>query len=105
RQSNAQLQYTIQSDALQDLVQWGPRLLQQMRKLRGFTDVNSDQQNDGLQASLVYDRATAARLGISAQTMDQTLYDAFGQEQVSTMFTSLNQYHVVMEVEPQYWQN
>src|SRR4029077_8281359 len=68
-------------------------------------DVNSDQQNAGLQASLTYDRQTAARSGISAQLMDDTLYDAFGQRQVSTMFTSLNQYHVVMEVDSQYWQS
>src|SRR4029077_8819002 len=73
--------------------------------LDGFTDVNSDQQNAGLQASLSYDRQTAARLGISAQILDDTLYDAFGQRQVSTMFTSLNQYHVVMEVDPQFWQD
>ena len=105
RQSNAQYQYTIQSENLQDLVKWGPIVLAEMRKLRGFTDVNSDQQNAGLQASLTYDRQTAARLGISAQLIDDTLYDAFGQRQVSTMFTSLNQYHVVMEVDPQYWQN
>ena len=105
RQSNAQYQYTIQSENLQDLVKWGPIVLAEMRKLRGFTDVNSDQQNAGLQASLTYDRQTAARLGISAQLIDDTLYDAFGQRQVSTMFTSLNQYHVVMEVDPQYWQS
>jgi multidrug efflux pump len=104
RQSSAQYQYTIQSDNLDDLVKWGPILLQQMRKLRDFTDVNSDQQNNGLQASLVYDRATAARLGVSPQLIDSTLYDAFGQRQVSTMFTSLNQYHVVMEVDPKFWQ-
>jgi multidrug efflux pump len=76
-----------------------------MRKLKGFTDVNSDQQNDGLQASLIYDRPTAARLGISPEDINNTLYDAFGQRQVSTMFTPLNQYHVVMEVEPKYWQS
>jgi len=105
RQSSSQYQYTIQSENLEDLVTWGPTLLQQMRRLPGFTDVNSDQQNNGLQASLVYDRATAARLGISAQVIDNTLYDAFGQRQVSTMFTSLNQYHVVMEVDPKFWQN
>jgi multidrug efflux pump len=104
RQSSAQYQYTIQSDSVQSLVTWGSRLLQQMRKLQGFTDVNSDQQNDGLQSSLVYDRATAARLGISAQLLDATLYDAFGQRQVSTMYTALNQYHVVMEVAPPFWQ-
>src|SRR6266576_1352851 len=105
RQSNAQYQYTIQSENLQDLVKWGPIVLAEMRKLPGFTDVNSDQQNAGLQASLTYDRQTAARLGISAQLIDDTLYDAFGQRQVSTMFTSLNQYHVVMEVDPQFWQS
>ena len=104
RQSSAQYQYTIQSETLDDLVKWGPILLEQMKKLHGFTEVNSDQQNNGLQASLVYDRATAARLGISAQTLDQTLYDAFGQAQVSTMYSSLNQYHVVMEAGPQYLQ-
>ena len=105
RQSNAQYQYTAQSDTLDDLVKWGPILLQEMKKLPGFTDVNSDQQNNGLQSSLVYDRSTAARLGVSTATIDNTLYDAFGQEQVSTMFESLNQYHVVMEVAPQFWQN
>ncbi len=104
RQSSAQYQYTIQSENLDDLIKWGPVLLQQMKTLRGFTEVNTDQQNQGLQASLVYDRATATRLGISPQTIDQTLYDAFGQAQVSTMFTSLNQYHVVMEAAPQFWQ-
>ncbi len=105
RQSNAQYQYTVQSENLDDLVKWGPQLLQQIRKLKGFTDVNSDQQNNGLQASLSYDRLTAARFGLSPQTIDNTLYDAFGQRQVSTMFTPLNQYHVVMEVDPQFWQN
>jgi multidrug efflux pump len=104
RQSNAQYQYTIQSDDLNDLTKWGPILLTQMRKLPGFTDVNSDQQNDGLQASLVYDRNTAARLGIPTQLIDRTLYDAFGQEYASTMYTPLNQYYVVLEVQPQFWQ-
>ena len=106
RGANAQYQYTIQSDNLEDLVKWGPILLNEMRKKPNiFTDVNTDQQNEGLQASLTYDRPTAARLGISAQTLDSTLYDAFGQEDVSTMYTPLNQYHVVMEVAPQFWQN
>jgi multidrug efflux pump len=76
-----------------------------MRKLKGLTDVNTDQQNNGLQTSLVYDRATAARLGISPQLIDDTLYDAFGQRQVSTMYTAFNQYHVVMEVDPVFWQS
>jgi multidrug efflux pump len=105
RQSNAQYQYTIQSDNLQDLVRWGPILLQQMKKLPGLTDVNTDQQNSGLQATLVYDRATASRLGITPEMIDSTLYQAFGQAQVSTMYTPLNQYHVVLEVEPKFWQN
>jgi multidrug efflux pump len=105
RQSSAQYQYTIQSDNLEDLVNWGPTLLQQMRKLPGFTDVNTDQQNSGLQASLLYDRPTASRLGITPQLIDTTLYDSFGQAQVSTMYTSLNQYHVVMEAAPQFWQS
>ena len=105
RQSNAGYQYTIQSDNLQDLIKWGPILLEQMKKLHGLTDVNSDQQNDGLQAWLNYDRETMARLGITPETADNTLYDAFGQAQVSVMYTTLNQYHVVMEVAPQFWQN
>jgi multidrug efflux pump len=102
-----QNQYTIQSQSLDDLNTWGPILFQHMQKLKGFTDVNSDQQNEnnGLQASLVYDRNTAARLGLSAQTIGRTIYDAFGQEQVSLMATPLNQYYVIMEVEPQFWQD
>jgi multidrug efflux pump len=105
RGSSAQFQYTIQSENLEDLVQWGPRLLQEMRKIPGLTDVNSDQQNSGLQASLVYDRPTAARLGITPQMIDNTLYLAFGQAQVSTMYRAQNQYHVVMEVAPRFWQS
>jgi multidrug efflux pump len=104
-QSNAQYQYAIQTDNLQDLEKWGPILLREMRKRPELTDVSSDQQNGGLQASIVYDRATAARLGITPQMIDDTLYDAFGQRQVSTIFTQLNQYHVVMEVEPSFWQS
>jgi multidrug efflux pump len=102
---NAQYQYTLRSDSVDDLVQWGPIVFDQIRKLRELTDVDTDQQNSGLQARLVYDRQTAARLGITAQLMDTTLYNAFGQSQVSTMYTSLNQYHVVMEVAPQFWQD
>jgi multidrug efflux pump len=102
-----QNQYTIQSQNLDDLNTWGPILFQHMQKLKGFTDVSSDQQNEnnGLQASLVYDRNTAARLGLSAQMIDRTIYDAFGQEEVSVMYTPLNQYYVIMEVEPQFWQD
>ncbi|MGA2203395.1 MAG: multidrug efflux RND transporter permease subunit [Terriglobales bacterium] len=105
RGSSAQFQYTIQSDNLQDLVQWGPVLLQQMRKIHLLTDVNTDQQNSGLQATLTYDRATASRLGITPQMLDNSLYEAFGQAQVSTMYTGINQYHVVLEVAPKYWQS
>ena len=105
RTGNAQYQYTIQSENLDDLVRWGPTLLQQLRKVRVIADVNSDQQNSGLQESLEYDRNTAARLGITPQLIDTTLYDAFGQRQVSTMYTQLNQYHVIMEVAPEFWQS
>ncbi|MGA7077326.1 MAG: multidrug efflux RND transporter permease subunit [Terriglobales bacterium] len=105
RGSSAQYQYTIQSDNVQDLVQWGPVLLQQMRKIKMLTDVNTDQQNSGLQARLTYDRATASRLGITPQMIDNSLYEAFGQAQVSTMYTAINQYHVVLEVAPQFWQS
>ena len=104
RQANAQYQYTLQADNLSDLNHWSPVLLQQMKALPGFADVNSDQQNGGLEASLTYDRLTAARMGISTQIIDQTLYDAFGQRQVSTMFRQQNQYHVIMEIAPRYWQ-
>jgi len=105
RGSSALFQYTIQSDNLQDLVQWGPVLLQQMRKLPMLTDVNTDQQNSGLQAMLIYDRPTMSRLGITPQMVDNSLYEAFGQAQVSTMFTGINQYHVVLEVAPSHWQS
>ncbi|MGB0041867.1 MAG: multidrug efflux RND transporter permease subunit [Terriglobales bacterium] len=105
RGSSAQYQYTIQSDNVQNLVEWGPVLLQQMRKIRLLTDVNTDQQNSGLQANLTYDRATASRLGITPQMIDNSLYEAFGQAQVSTMYTAINQYHVVLEVAPKFWQS
>jgi multidrug efflux pump len=105
RQTNAQYQYTIQSENLEELNKWAPILLEQMRKLPELNDVNTDQQNRGLQASLIYDRSTASRLGITPQLIDQTLYDAFGQRQVSIMYTQLNQYNVVMEVEPRFWQS
>jgi multidrug efflux pump len=104
RQSGAQYQFTLQGDNVSELNAWAPRLLNTIRTLSGLTDVNSDQQDHGLEASLVIDRDTASRLGISAAMIDETLYDAFGQRQVSTMYRPLNQYHVVMEVEPQFWQ-
>jgi multidrug efflux pump len=105
RMSNAQYQYTLQGDNLPDLLQWAPKLLAKMQSLPRLADVTSDQQNRGLESFIQYDRPTAMRLGISPELIDKTLYDAFGQSQVSTMFTPLNQYHVVMEVAPKYWQN
>jgi multidrug efflux pump len=105
RQGNAQYQYSLQGDNTDELLQWAPRVQQKLRTLKQLVDVNSDQQNKGLQTSLVIDRATAARLGITPQMIDNILYDAFGQRQVSTMYEQLNQYHVIMEVEPQFWQN
>ena len=103
RQSSAQYQYTLQAETVADLQKYGPLLLSQMKKLPGFQDVNTDQQNNGLQALLTYDRPTAARLGLTPQLLDSTLYDAFGQAEVSTIYTELNQYYVVMEVAPKYW--
>ena len=104
RASNAQYQFTLQGDSIPDLNTWAPRIVQRLRGLRQVVDVSSDQQDRGQQATVVIDRNTASRLGISAQLLDDTLYDAFGQRQVSVMYTLLNQYHVVMEVEPKYWQ-
>ncbi|HSY93110.1 MAG TPA: multidrug efflux RND transporter permease subunit [Candidatus Binatus sp.] len=104
RYGNAQYQYTLQSANLDDLNTWAPRLLQKMKTLPELRDQNSDQQDKGLQAKLVIDRDTASRLGITPQTLDNALYDAFGQRQVSTMYRPLNQYHVVMEVAPQFQQ-
>ena len=104
RSSAALYQYTIQSDNVQDLSHWGPILLAQMKKLPGFQDVNTDQQNGGLEELLTYDRASAARLGLTAQALDSSLYSAFGQSEVSIIYTQLNQYYVVLEVAPQYWQ-
>ncbi len=105
RPSNAQYQYTLQDDNLDELLQWVPQVLAKIRKIPGLTDVNSDQQTRGLQASLLVDRDTASRLGISAQTVDDNLYDAFGQREVSTMYTPLNQYYVVMENAQEFRQN
>jgi multidrug efflux pump len=104
RYGNAQYQYTLQSANLEDLNTWAPRLLQKLRTLPELRDQNSDQQDKGLQAKLVIDRDTASRMGISPQTLDNALYDAFGQRQVSTMYRPLNQYHVIMEVAQQYQQ-
>jgi multidrug efflux pump len=104
RQASAQYQFTLQADELADLRLWEPRVRQAFAQLPEIADVNADQQDKGLQATLVIDRGTAARLGITTRMIDQTLYNAFGQAQVSTIYSTLNQYHVVMEVAPQYWQ-
>ena len=105
RASNALYQYTIQADNVSDLSHWGPLLLANMKKLAGFQDVNTDQQNGGLQEYVTYDRVTAARLGQTVQSLDSLLYSAFGQSEVSVIYTPLNQYYVVLEAAPSYWQS
>ncbi len=105
RGSNALYQYTIQADNVDDLNKWGPILLANMKKVPGLQDVNSDQQNGGLQSYVNYDRMAAAQLGITPQTLDSTLYSAFGQQETSIIFKPLNQYYVVLEVAPPYWQS
>jgi len=104
RVSRTQFQYTLESADTEELHRWAPRVVERLRSMRELRDVASDQQNGGLAASLAIDRDTASRLGITPQLIDDTLYDAFGQRQVSTMFTQLNQYHVVLEVAPRYQQ-
>ena len=104
RSSAAQYQYTLQSDDVGTLYEWAPKVFDRLRSVPEVVDVNSDLQTRGLQAGLTIDRGTASRLGVSPATIDATLYDAFGQRPVSTMYTSLNQYHVVMEVKPDFWQ-
>jgi multidrug efflux pump len=105
RSSAALYQYTIQSDNVPDLATWGPRLLAEMKHIPILQDVNSDQQNGGLDILLNYNRVTAARLGQTAQSLDQGIYSAFGQSEVSIIYTQLNQYYVVLEVAPEYSQN
>ena len=106
RQGNAQYQFTLQADSLPDLYVWGPKLVEALRADQSvITDVDSDQQQRGLQVNLTIDRDAAARLGVSTRSISATLYDAFGQRQVSTIYNALNQYRVVMEVAPEHWQN
>ncbi|MGA3005704.1 MAG: efflux RND transporter permease subunit [Acetobacteraceae bacterium] len=105
RQGNAAYQYTLQADSTAALYEWAPKLVTALEHDPVLTDVNSDQQQKGLETDLVIDRATASRLGVTASQIDNTLYDAFGQRQVSTIYSAQNQYHVVMEVEPRYWQS
>ena len=105
RMSNSQYQYTLRADNLNDLGDWSQRLLVRMRTIPGVRDANTDQQNKGLESNLVIDRDTASRLGLSPSDIDEALYDSFGQRDVSTMYTALNQYFVVMEVDPRYQQD
>ncbi len=105
RSSNSQYQFTLDSENLDDLNTWSPRMLAKLKTLPELRDVATDQQDKGLEAELVIDRDTASRLGIPAQTIDNVLYDAFGQRQVSIMYETLNQYHVVLEVDPSFQEN
>ncbi|MFZ0912251.1 MAG: multidrug efflux RND transporter permease subunit [Candidatus Korobacteraceae bacterium] len=102
RQSNAQFQYTLSGENLTELYGWAPKLLQTLRKIPQLKDVNSDQQVSGLEENVIIDRDTASRLGITPSQIDNVLYDAFGQRQISTIYRTLNQYHVVLEVDPRY---
>jgi multidrug efflux pump len=102
RQSNAQFQYTLSGENLTELYEWAPKLLQALRKIPQLKDVNSDQQISGLEENVIIDRDTASRLGITPSQIDNILYDAFGQRQISTIYRTLNQYHVVLEVDPRY---
>jgi multidrug efflux pump len=104
RPSASQYQYTLRGEDVRELQDWAPQILERIRKLPGLQDVNSDQQIKGLEASLTIDRTTASRLGITPKAIDDTLYDAFGQRQVSTIYTALNQYHVVLEMDPRFVQ-
>ena len=105
RQSNAEYQYTLQGDTPEELNEWTPKLVAVLQKSHVLTDVNSDLQQAGLESVVQIDRDTASRLGITPVQIDNTLYDAFGQRQVSTIYSAVNQYHVVMEVAPRYWQD
>jgi multidrug efflux pump len=104
RQSNSSYQYTLQSDSADDLFNWSPKLVQALEHSSVLADVNSDQQQKGLETDLVIDRDTASRLGVTPAQIDNTLYDAFGQRQVSVIYSAINQYHVVMEIDPRYTQ-
>jgi multidrug efflux pump len=105
RQGNAQFQYTVEGDTLEDITNWVPKITNALQDVDQLEDVNSDKQDKGLEVDLTIDRATAARLGVNPTQIDNTLYDAFGQRQVSTIYNELNQYHVVMEVAPAFWQS
>ena len=105
RASNAQYQFTLQGPTLEEIDEWTPKIVTALQADPNLVDVNNDQQNKGIESDLVIDRDAAAQLGITVSQIDNTLYDAFGQRQVSTIYVARNQYHVIMEVAPQYWQN
>ncbi|HEV2097560.1 MAG TPA: efflux RND transporter permease subunit [Stellaceae bacterium] len=105
RQTNAQYQYTLRGDDASEIYAWAPKVEAALQKLRGITEVNLDQQQKGLESDIVVDRTTASRLGLTVSQVDNTLYDAFGQRQVSVIYAARNQYHVVMEAAPRFWQN
>jgi multidrug efflux pump len=105
RASNAQYQYTLRGDNTTELYAFVPRLVEALKGSSVLADVNSDQQQTGLETDVIIDRDTASRLGLVMSQIDNTLYDAFGQRQVSTIYSVVNQYHVVMEVDPRYWQD
>jgi multidrug efflux pump len=105
RQSNSQYQYTVLSDDLKQLFEWTPKITEALKSAPELADINSDRQDNGLDIALNIDRTTAARLGVNLSEIDNTLYDAFGQRQVSTIYNDMNQYHVVMEVDPSFWQS
>jgi multidrug efflux pump len=105
RQSLSQYQYTLQADSVAELYRWASRLTEALQHEPALTDVNSDQQQNGQEIELVIDRDTAARMKLNPATIDNNLYDAFGQRSVSTIYKALNQYHVIMEVAPEYWQS
>jgi len=103
RQGNAQYQYTLQAPDFSDLALWGPKVLARLATIPEIADVSSDQQNSGLSSNVIIDRDTASRLGLTAQAVDAALYDSFGQRQVSVMYKSINQYHVVLALQQQWW--
>jgi multidrug efflux pump len=105
RQGNAQYQYTLQAPDFDSLAAWGPKVLERLSTVSEIVDVSSDQQTSGLSANVVIDRDSASRLGLTAQAVDSALYDAFGQRQVSVMYKSINQYHVVLALQQQWWAN
>jgi multidrug efflux pump len=105
RSGNAAYQYTLQGSTFEELNEWTPKLVAALQAVPELTDVSTDQQNKALQSNLTIDRDAASQLGITVSEIDNTLYDAFGQRQVSTIYVARNQYHVIMEVTPAYWQN